>query len=195
MKKLVLYDFDGTLTHSDSFYQILRFSVPLWRLGWGSFILFFRYLALFFNQKLNRESGKIAIIDQFWGHLTQTELKGLGHRFCEQRIQYFLVPERMAQLRQYQKEHDTTVVLVSASCDFWLKPFCESEGIHLICTELNFENETWTKSFKQGNCSGAAKAARIQEQFDLNAYDHIIAYGNSKGDLEMINLAYEKHWY
>ena len=179
MKKLVLYDFDGTLTHSDSFYQILRFSVPLWRLGWGSIMLFFRYLVLFFNQKLNRESGKIAIIEQFWGHLTQTELNSLGHRFCDQRIHHLLVPERMAQLRQYQKERDTTVVLVSASCDFWLQPFCESEGIHLICTELEFEQEIWTKKFKQGNCNGPAKAARIQERFDLNLFEHIIAFGDA----------------
>lgn len=43
--------------------------------------------------------------------------------------------------------------------------------------------------FATPNCYGAQKAIRIKARYDLAKYDEIYAYGDSKGDREMLALA------
>ena len=44
------------------------------------------------------------------------------------------------------------------------------------------------------NCYGPEKVTRILESYDLLKYDYIYAYGNSRGDYEMLELANEKFY-
>ncbi|HEU5146872.1 MAG TPA: haloacid dehalogenase-like hydrolase, partial [Chryseosolibacter sp.] len=44
------------------------------------------------------------------------------------------------------------------------------------------------------NCYGDEKVCRIKEEFDLPSFERIIAYGDSSGDREMLQLANESHY-
>jgi len=44
------------------------------------------------------------------------------------------------------------------------------------------------------NCYGIEKANRIQEVYNLSDYKHIYAYGDSRGDRELLELADESFY-
>ena len=46
-----------------------------------------------------------------------------------------------------------------------------------------------TGNFITKNCYGQEKVNRIKESYDLSKYDLIYAYGDSRGDKEMLELA------
>ena len=68
------------------------------------------------------------------------------------------------------------------------------KGIELIATKLEFKAGKLTGKFATNNCYGAEKSHRIKELFDLELYDYIYAYGDSRGDKEMLALADESFY-
>ena len=42
--------------------------------------------------------------------------------------------------------------------------------------------------------SGAEKVNRIKEKYTLDEYEYIYAYGDSRGDKEMLTIAHEQHY-
>ena len=85
------------------------------------------------------------------------------------------------------------MVIVSASLDVYLDPWCEAIGVERICTELDVRNGRLTGRYRQGDCSGQAKVRRIREQYDLSQYSVIYAYGDTSEDREMLELAHRRY--
>lgn len=192
--RLVLFDFDGTLTWGDTFGAFLLFSVPGWKLFTGMFLLLFKLPVLLFLEKNTRaERAKAAILEVFFVGKSRQELDRIGRSFCQNRLPALLRPQTIDILRASRDAGDT-VAIVSASMDLWLRPFCEAEGITLICTELQYVQEVFTGYFATPNCNRREKAQRILEAFPLNQFVYIVAYGNSPGDAAMFGLAHEA-WY
>ena len=79
--------------------------------------------------------------------------------------------------------------MVSASLDSWVKEWCLKQGIETICSILETKNGIITGKLGRGDCNGIEKAKRIREKFELEEYDKVIAYGDSSGDKEMLDLA------
>ena len=44
------------------------------------------------------------------------------------------------------------------------------------------------------NCFGVEKVNRIRQEYDLSQWDFIYAYGDSRGDQEMLDLADERYY-
>lgn len=193
---LHLCDFDGTLTRADSLLRFLRFAVPVWRLPLVAIVLFFRFLALVFRGKWSNEAGKETLLAQLFKHQPARELGALGERFCAEKLTALLRHDLLDQLRAARQKGDI-VAVVSASPDIWLRPFCRAEGFDLICTELEFAREgphgemQFTGRLATPNCNGTEKARRIMAAYDLCFFSKIIAYGNSRGDAAMFELAHE----
>lgn len=193
-RRLVLFDFDGTLTKSDSFPAFLWYATPFHRLFFGAFQLLIQLPRLFFLPADKRAGrAKAAVLFAFLGGKDRGALQELGRRFYQRQLQKMLRSELLETLRHCRDTGDT-VVLVSASVDIWLQPFCDAERISLICTELAYEQQMFKGAFSAPNCNRAEKARRIREAFDLKQYNQIIAYGNSSGDAAMFELAQEA-WY
>ena len=70
----------------------------------------------------------------------------------------------------------------------------EKNKISLIATELEIINNKITGNLISTNCFGPEKVKRILKSYDLLNYDCIYAYGNSRGDHEMLELATEKFY-
>ena len=66
--------------------------------------------------------------------------------------------------------------------------------MELIATKLASENNRLTGKFATKNCSGVEKLNRIKENYNLDNYKTIYAYGNSKGDKEMLTIADKKFY-
>lgn len=59
----------------------------------------------------------------------------------------------------------------------------------LISTKLKSINEISTGKYLGANCYGFEKVRRIIEKYNLSEYNEIYAYGDSKGDLPMLQIA------
>jgi HAD superfamily phosphoserine phosphatase-like hydrolase len=86
------------------------------------------------------------------------------------------------------------VVIVSASLDVYLSPWCADLGLDCICTTLEERNGRLTGGCAGGDCAGPEKARRIRQRFDLGRYETVYAYGDSAEDREMLELAHRKFY-
>ena len=115
------------------------------------------------------------------------ELQRLGEEYAQELVSV-LSPEIFNQLQHHQLRGDQ-VVLVSASIDVYLAPLCKLLDIELICTETQIKNGMMTGYYSTPDCSSEQKKLRIHQQYTLQHYHQIYAYGNSSEDLDMLSLA------
>lgn len=185
--KLILFDFDGTLTSKDSFIQFLLFSSSKFRL----FKTFLKFFLPIIGFKLGFYSGdrlKNKLINELYQGQSEVYLKQLGEQFSKLILPSILRTEILEKLKQYGHQgHE--VCVVSASLDIYLNPFSERHNVKVICTQLQFIDGIYTGNFAKPNCNFKEKSRRIQEVYDLALFEEIIAYGNSKGDEHMFKLA------
>ena len=99
----------------------------------------------------------------------------------------------MQKISWHKKDGDT-IVIVSASPKYWLKPWCTKNSLALLATKLEIKNGVITGKISGKNCHGYEKARRILEAYDLEKFDYIYAYGDSVGDREMLGLANYKFY-
>lgn len=97
-------------------------------------------------------------------------------------------PQAIEAIEAYRKEK-TTMAVVSASAENWVKPWCDQQGMICLATKLEGKEGVLTGKFNGENCYGNEKVRRIKEHFKLSEYDDITAYGDSSGDKEMLQLA------
>lgn len=189
-KTLALFDFDGTLTKGDSLPRFLLFALPPLKLLSGIVVLKFKLIYLFLSGAWTNEKAKETLLSVFFKGDTYEALDQLGLDFFQKKMPRMLRDHVMAQLREY-RDSGATIALVSASPDIWLRAFCAAENIHMICTELAYEQGRFTGKLAGPNCKGPEKARRIKATFELHTFEKIVAFGNSSGDYAMLALADE----
>jgi HAD superfamily phosphoserine phosphatase-like hydrolase len=94
----------------------------------------------------------------------------------------------------WHKAQGDEVVVVSASLNVYLRPWCEAKNLLYVCTTLEEQAGRLTGRCVDGDCSGAEKARRIRERFDLSQYAVVYAYGDTPDDREMLELAHRKYY-
>lgn len=195
---LHLCDFDGTLTRGDTLFHFLRFAAgPLTWLR--AMVLVPKcFLGLWLSGRWSKDRAKETLLSVFFKGRTRRDLEASGMAFCDQRLPAMMRRDLFTQL-QLLVQQGEQVVIVSASLDIWLKPFCQTQGFELLCTELEFkkngassdEMPRFTGRFAVPNCNREEKARRVRAVYPLGQFDRIIAYGNSGGDEAMFALAHE----
>ncbi|MGU3847601.1 haloacid dehalogenase-like hydrolase, partial [Vibrio diabolicus] len=77
------------------------------------------------------------------------QIEAIGAQFAHEVIPLYLRPEAMERLAWHQHRGDT-IVVVSASLNAYLKPWCEANGYHLLCSELISEQPKLSGFYQQG---------------------------------------------
>lgn len=189
--KLVLFDFDGTVIKSDSLIDFIVYSC-----GWTATLLgFFRLSPHFMRYSLGRLSAgamKEKLLGYHFKGKSIEELTALGDSFCKDVLPGKLRKEMVEELRRHKQEGNK-VCVVTASCNIWIQPFCDTYGIDCISTELEFRDSTFTGKFSTPNCNLEEKPRRVKLLYVLSDYAGVIAYGNSKADLPLFSIANETH--
>ncbi len=189
---LALFDFDGTITTRDTFTPFLRFAVRRERILVGSVI----FSPLMLGYRLRLVSGRTArpFVARFGFRGEEAAVVRQQGREYASEIIPGLVRRRAIERIEWHKRQGDVVVVVSGSLDVYLRCWCESTGVDVICTELEEHGGTLTGRYFRGDCSGAEKVRRIQERYDLPRYPVIYAYGDTEDDREMLGLAHEKYY-
>lgn len=192
MKRIALFDFDGTITRKDSLFDFIAF-VKGERKLWVGMLALTPMLIQYKLNLLSNDEAKQRMLSYFFSGMDVQQFKKLGEEYALTKIDTIVRPKAMEQIVWHQAQGDT-VVIVSASIRCWLDAWCKKHNIMLISTELVKENEKITGRFSTRNCYGKEKVQRLKESFDLKSYQYIYAYGDSAGDKELLALADEKNY-
>ena len=88
------------------------------------------------------------------------------------------------------------VVVVSASVENWVRPFFGdlSDAIQFLCTRVEVKDVVLTGRFLTKNCFGKEKVARLRTLYPDRRAIELTAYGDSRGDREMLDYANEGYY-
>jgi phosphatidylglycerophosphatase C len=192
MNNLVLFDFDGTITTKDSLKKFLIFYHGSFKVVIGLLVLspvFFLYgLKIISNSK-----AKQILLQWFFNHEPLEVFNQNCRTFARQYIPKLLRHIAVEQIKYHKNKHET-IVVVTASAENWVKPWCDEMNLHCIGTKLEVKENKLTGKYHGENCYGPEKSNRIRDQFDLSKFDKIIAYGDSRGDREMFAMANQYYY-
>ena len=191
MTNLALFDFDGTVTRVDTFRPFLRYSASSTRLFCGTLLLapmIAAYRAGVIAAPRMRAAAALAC---FRGRPV-AEVQAQGRRYSET-LSDLMQDQARERLRWHERKGDH-IVVVSASLEPYLKPWCESRGFDLICTELASTNGVLTGGYLGGDCTGPEKARRVRTRFDLSKYRAVYAYGDSDEERALLRLAHKRYF-
>lgn len=208
-KKIHVFDFDGTLTTQDSLLPVISF-IQGKRALWFGLLLHAPLLVLM----------KLRLIDNGWmkqcmfSHFFRGMTESMFNNCCEIFADYYseiLRPQGIATIRKALADGDE-VCIVSASIDNWVRPFfvndeekhwdeeivipkVDASRLNIICTEAEVKNGRLTGRFSTPNCYGKEKVRRLRQAVpNLDDYDEIIVYGDSRGDEALFEIATERHY-
>lgn len=211
-ERIYCFDFDETLTTKDTLLEIIRYKAGTWRLLWG-FLLYSPILVLMKLHLYPNWKAKQLIFTHFFGGMSTRTFNLLCQDFAKERSN-LLRPDMIALVGR-AVEDKKKVFIVSASIDNWVRPFFATLGIgevEVLGTKVEEKDGCLTGRFSTANCYGAEKVRRISKalssksdeekpsgeakkpalSFDRSRY-HITAYGDSRGDKEMLAFADEGH--
>ena len=185
--KIVLFDFDGTITTDDSLFKFIKFVVGDIQLLLGMIYL----LPMLIGYKLNiipNYKAKEIMLSYFFKGMDEQAFINLTKEFSLNHIDTTVRPKAMEKIA-WHKEQGHKVIVVSASMECWLKPWCSKNGLELIATKLKMDEGIVSGKFSSKNCYGIEKANRVKEEYPSSKYEYLYAYGDSRGDKELLELA------
>ena len=192
MKKksvIAFFDFDGTITYGDTFRHFLRFSV-----GWPRFIFNMLtvspYLLLYLLNIVSRQKVKEKVISRFYQKMLYCDLKVKADAFVDSELDQHLRPEALRRIAWHQKQGHRCI-LVSASPEVYLNIWAKNKGFSdILATRLALtKHGSILGEIKGKNCWGPEKVSRIEELLGSRKEFVFYAYGDSKGDKEMLSIA------
>lgn len=187
---LVAFDFDGTLTHRDSFIAFLSWRAGTRRWLTGLVRLTPAIVAYVFDRDRGRLKG--AFVKGFLGGQSVESVEASAREFAKHHAQGLFRPDAVATWRRWRSA-GAKVVIVTASPEIIVAPFARGLGADmLIGSRLAVDAHGKIRGPLEGaNCRAAEKVTRLREIFgedvQLNA-----AYGDTSGDHEMLKIAKER---
>ena len=215
-EKVYAFDFDGTLTTRDTFLAFIRHARGSLAFLWGMLLhspwLVLMKLGLYPNWK-----AKQRVFAHFFKGMTIDDFNQQCWFFAYDK-RSLIRPKAIEALRQAQAE-GARVLIVSASVENCVGRCIEAAlatapqqpstntqhpstsppkqgawGVLYLCTQIEVDGEHLTGRLLGKNCYGAEKVNRIQEALPQREGYELIAFGDSRGDKEMLDYADERHY-
>lgn len=204
-KGLLVFDFDGTITKRDTLIEFIRFAKGTAALLWG-LLLISPLIVLMKLHLYDNGKAKQRLFAHFFCGMSIDEFNGLCDDFSNSHRS--LIRRGARDNIFLAMANDLPVVVVSASIDNWVIPFFydsnedyiqgEKHPIEVIGTQVEVVDGRLTGRFLTPNCYGAEKLRRLKAAFpalETNRDDYFVAaWGDSRGDKEMLEFADERHY-
>lgn len=184
---VAIFDFDGTLTHKDSFLPFLKFAYGRWY--WLYLIPYSVFLLGYLLGFVSNHRVKELLLNRFFKGYQDSELQSLATDYAIYQLPQLMNQLAIERLRWHQKQGHK-IIIVSANLEIYLKPWIQMIGVNcLLATQLIFANGVFTGKIKGKCCYGKEKLKRSQELLGaLNNY-YLYVYGDSQGDQEILEIA------
>ncbi len=186
-RRIAFFDFDGTITTKDTLLEFLKFSFgkPAFYKG---FALNLHYLIGYKLKVISNQKAKEKVLSYFLSDVSIERFQQLCERFATEEVPKLIRSKAKSEIEKLAAL-DVELVIVSASPGNWIAPWASLYGFTVIATRLTTTGNKLTGSIDGANCYGAEKVRRITELFTLSDYETIYAYGDSGGDIPMLQLA------
>ncbi len=199
MREVKAFDFDGTLTSCDTLLAFIQYACGTKRFLAGllrhSLILVLMKLHLYSNGE-----AKQRIFSYFFRGMTLQRFDELCAQFASSHRK--IIRTQAIPLISHALRAGETVVVITASVENWVIPFLNifgdnantTGGVAVIGTRIEVENGMLTGRFLTPNCYGKEKVRRLLGVLPDRYQYHLTAYGDSRGDAEMLAYADEAHY-
>lgn len=188
-KYIVAFDFDGTLTSRDTLLAFIRHAR-----GTVAFVRGFLYrLPLIVMMKLRlypNYQAKQKVFSFFFKDCPLEDFNRMCQSFADSH-RHLLRPQGIAAV-EAARSAGAEVLIISASIDNWVQPFFPD--VQVLGTQVEVINGRLTGRFLTKNCYGQEKVNRLLEAYPDRAAYHLTAYGDSRGDRELLAFADESHF-
>ena len=188
MKQVFAFDFDGTLTTRDTLIAFIRYACGTPRFLFG-FLLHAPLLVLMKLRFYSNGKAKQRVFSWFFKGMPIETFDTLCQDFARTH-RHLLRPDTVRVLEQALAE-GAEVLIVSASIDNWVQPFFPS--VTVLGTQVEVIDGCLTGRFLTPNCYGQEKVRRILAIHPDRSSYHLTAYGDSRGDRELLTFADEAH--
>ncbi len=192
--EIYVFDFDGTITTRDTFALFLKYYAGTAR--WLMNIM--RLMPTFIAYKMgrvDRHTVKKAVIKQFFAGKLAEDIQSKAAQFAEEIIPNLIRPAALDRLNALLADPECgaeSLYICSASIGPYLRCWANSVGVHekhVMSTELEIINDRITGGVDGYNVWGANKVRRINDQFAPKSVKIKEAYGDTRGDQEMLHAA------
>ena len=192
MSDLALFDFDGTITWSDTWTPFMRLATRPSRMAAGRVLLAPVVVGYRLGAVSASRGRRLAARVAYTGE-NAAAIRRIGNDYATRVLPGTLRPEALARIEWHRSRGDY-VVVVSGSLDVYLQPWCAARGLDCICTTLEERDGRLTGKYVDGDCSGAEKMRRVRRRYDLAGYGLVYAYGDSGEDRELLEIAHRKFY-
>ncbi len=193
MKRIAAFDFDGTITRKDTLIEFLRFAGGNARL-YAVFTLYSPLLVLMKLRLYDNQKAKEKIFAHYFKDIPLEQFNDLCRRFSEQKGQSLVYADAKTQIAKHKAQGDE-VIIISASIENWVCHFAEAlKADKLLATKVEVQEGMLTGRFLTANCYGKEKVNRLLSAYPERDKYNLIAYGDSRGDKELLQFADEQHY-
>lgn len=188
---IAAFDFDGTITKKDTFLDFLIFTFGFWHVFLKSFWLATLY-PLVTLELVSRGWFKEKVFFTFFADWEIKKFDAACWIYAKKRTLSLIRKEIQQKVIWHQKQGHQ-VVIVSASIEALIKAQAVMLGIdEVIGTLPEARNGKLTGKLQGFNCYGREKSKRFLAHYPNRQGYELYAYGNSRGDQELLALADHK---
>jgi len=192
MSDVAAFDFDGTLTVRDT---ILPFVLEV--VGRSGFLIGLPSVMPAICARFLRILGPTATKELLFTHYLRgrsiEDVYGIGRRFARTRLPQMIRPAAIERLRWHQAKGHRCII-VTASPDLYVAPWGASVGVETIGSRLETDRAGRLTGRHSGPvCNGAEKLRQLRALVGGD-WSSLHAYGDSKGDAELLAAAQYAHW-
>lgn len=192
-RTIAAFDFDGTLTRSDTLPQFIIHAIGRRRFL-TALIRTAPWLAAYRIGLYSNSRAKERLFSACFRGMSRRQFSEAAASFTSTLLSTLLRHDTVKALNRHVSEGHT-VYIVSASLRDWIEPWAIAHGVTgVLATEAAIDSHgRLTGRFARRNCHGHEKVNRILEaEPDRQSY-RLVAYGDSSGDTPMLDMADEPH--
>lgn len=184
---IAFFDFDGTITCKDTLFEIIKYQKGKRALYLG-LVKLSPWLIAMKLRIISNAATKEKMLSFFFKDISLQDFQRKCDSFIAKELPRLIRPEALREINKH-KRNNTTVVIVTASAENWTAGWCRQNNISCIATKLEIKDGRITGKIDGKNCNGIEKVNRIKAHYRLDAYNTVLAYGDTKGDKPMLSLA------
>lgn len=185
---LAVFDFDGTITYKDSFLPFILHVVGFYKFYFGLFSLS-PIIILYFIKIVSKKTLKERFISYYFFGMSDIDFQSSTNSFINKKLTTLINPLAF-QCMMRHKELEHRVIVISANIEDLVGKWCGKAGIsEYSCTILSKRNGILTGRINGANCYGKEKVKRLTSLVGTLDKFLIYAYGDSKGDSELLEIA------
>ena len=185
---VAVFDFDGTITTIDTFRDFI-----VWHLGpfrfWIGMLATSPLIILYAMGFISNDIPKHVLFKLLYRNYPEVAFRAACEHYARRRLPSLIRPKALSKICYHLGEKHR-VLIASASLIDWIEPWASSIGFEsVIATRALIRNDRLTGDFADVCCYGHLKVVRRKE-FGVSLDNSIIyAYGDSKGDSELLAYA------